>query len=63
MNVAMKEQTKARSTNTSRDSQATTTTTVLSTPSQTRKRTSGINSTAAIKLLQKHDCPIEMRFD
>jgi len=63
MNVAMKEQTKARSTNTSRDSQATTTTTVLSTPSQTRKRTSGTNSTAAIKLLQKHDCPIEMRFD
>ena len=62
MNVAMKEQTKARSTNTSRDSQATTTT-VLSTPSQTRKRTSGTNSTAAIKLLQKHDCPIEMRFD
>jgi hypothetical protein len=63
MNVAMKEQTKARSTNTSRDSQATTTTTVLSTPSQTRKRTSGINSTAAIKLLQKHDCPIVMCFD
>ena len=62
MNVAMKEQTKARSTNTSRDSQ-TTATTILSTPSQTRKRTSGTNSTAAIKLLQKHDCPIEMRFD
>jgi len=37
-------------------------TSVLSTGSQTRKRVSN-RDVAAIKLLQKHDCPIEMRFD
>ena len=62
MNVAMKEQTKARS-NGSRDSQETTTTATTTTTSQTRKRTAPRDGTAAIKLLQKHDCPIEMRFD
>jgi hypothetical protein len=30
---------------------------------QTRKRQSSRESSAAIKLLQKHDCPIEMVFD
>ena len=64
MNQAVREQTKARSTpNTSqsstRDSTATTTTT---TTSQTRKRTANTEP-AAIKLLQKHDCQIEMKWD
>ena len=70
MNIAMKEQNKARSTPSTRDSQQSSTTyasvatSILSTPSQTRKRmVNRDNGTAAIKLLQKHDCPIEMRFD
>lgn len=70
MNAAMKEQAKARSTPSStRDSQESSTTyssvatSVLSTAtSQTRKRQSRGES-AAIKLLQKHECPIEMRWD
>lgn len=77
MNAAMKEQSKARSTPSTRDSQESAVTynsvatSVLSTatsqgrlacPSQTRKRQARGDSTA-IKLLQKHDCPIEMRWD
>jgi hypothetical protein len=59
MNVAMREQAKIRTPTSTRDSQTTINT--VST-SQTRKR-KVTNETAAIKLLQKHDCPIEMRFD
>lgn len=70
MNAAMKEQAKARSgtTPSTRDSQESAVsynsvaTSVLSTPSQTRKRVAA-RDTTTIKLLQKHDCPIEMRFD
>ena len=62
MNSAMREQTKQRSDST-RDSTATTNTTLSSgTTSQTRKRNVKTD-TAAIKLLQKHECAIEMRFD
>jgi hypothetical protein len=70
MNAAMKEQAKQRSgtTPSTRDSQmsavsyGSVATSVLTTASQTRKRVAN-RETAAIKLLQKHDCPIEMRFD
>jgi hypothetical protein len=71
MNQAMREQAKTRTgtTPTSRgDSQKSdvsyesVATSVLSTNSGTRKRTSH-REPSAIKLLQKHDCPIEMRFD
>jgi hypothetical protein len=55
MNTAMREQNKQRI-----DTRESSTTT--STVSQTRKR-STTTEPAAIKLLQKHDCPIEMRFD
>ena len=55
MNAAMREQNKQRI-----DTRESSTTT--STVSQTRKRTTATEP-AAIKLLQKHDCPIEMRFD
>jgi hypothetical protein len=66
MNLAMKDQAKQRSVST-RDSTATTATTVstvttASTESQTRKRVAS-RDVGAIKLLQKHDCAIEMRFD
>ena len=66
MNTAMREQNKQRLT--TRDSTATTATTettaTLSTSSssQTRKRNTN-SEPSAIKLLQKHDCQIEMRFD
>ena len=66
MNAAMREQTKKPST--TRDSTGTeATVTTVSTvttasTSQTRKRTPK-TETAAIKLLQKHECTIEMRFD
>jgi hypothetical protein len=69
MNAAMREQAKKPST--TRDSTgsdvsavtvATVTASTLSTSSQTRKRTPK-TETAAIKLLQKHECTIEMRFD
>jgi hypothetical protein len=74
MNQAMREQAKIRSgmTPTSRgdsqksdasyDSVATSVLTTSTTGSGTRKRTSN-REPSAIKLLQKHDCPIEMRFD
>jgi len=68
MNLAMKEQAKARTPPSTRDSTTTASTTVTTTtivssaPSQTRKRTVN-RETAAIKLLQKHDCPIVMCFD
>jgi len=55
MNTAMREQNKQRI-----DTRESSTTT--STVSQTRKRSTATEP-AAIKLLQKHDCPIEMRFD
>jgi len=68
MNTAMREQTKQRSETSTRDSTATTTTTPTTTnttntsQSQTRKRNIK-NDTAAVKLLQKHDCPIVISFD
>ena len=70
MNAAMREQTKKPST--TRDSTGTeassvtvdslTTMTASTGHTQTRKRTPK-TETAAIKLLQKHECTIEMRFD
>jgi hypothetical protein len=64
MNTAMREQNKQRLT--TRDSTATTTSTSTATlttaGSQTRKRNTN-SEPSAIKLLQKHDCQIEMRFD
>lgn len=67
MNSAMKEQTKQRLTPSTRDSVETTVTastvaTASTTISQTRKRVVS-RETASIKLLQKHDCQIELRFD
>ena len=64
MNTAMREQTKQRSEPSTRDTTASATTTVTagSSVSQTRKRNVKTD-TAAIKLLQKHECEIEMRFD
>jgi len=73
MNAAMREQTKQRSEPSTRDTTASTVTTVSASSgttgttgttasSQTRKR-SIKTDTAAIKLLQKHECEIEMRFD
>jgi hypothetical protein len=67
MNTAMREQTKQRSETSTRDSTATTTTTTTTnttatSQSQTRKRNIK-NDTAAVKLLQKHDCPIVISFD
>jgi hypothetical protein len=66
MNTAMREQTKQRSETSTRDSTASTTTTTTNTTttsqSQTRKRNIK-NDTAAVKLLQKHDCPIVISFD
>jgi hypothetical protein len=55
MNTAMREQNKQRI-----DTRESSTT--VSTTSQTRKRSTATEP-SAIKLLQKHDCPIEMRFD
>jgi len=57
MNAAMKEQAK-KDTSTTRDSQTTATTA----SSQTRKRVVS-REPSSIKLLQKHDCLIEMSFD
>ena len=64
MNTAMREQTKQRSEPSTRDTTASATTTVTagSSVSQTRKRNVKTD-TAAIKLLQKPECEIEMRFD
>jgi hypothetical protein len=73
MNAAMREQAKKPgSASTTRDSTGTevssvtvataTTMSTTSNTSQTRKRTPK-TETAAIKLLQKHECTIEMRFD
>lgn len=68
MNAAMREQNKSRASTTpsTRDSTVSygsVATSVLSTASQTRKRQSKAGESVAIKLLQKHDCPIEMRWD
>jgi len=60
MNAAMREQTKQRSEPSTRDT--TTSSSTVTTTSQTRKRNIK-TETAAIKLLQKHECQIEMRFD
>ena len=71
MNQAMREQAKLRtgstpsSRNDSQKSDASydsVATSVISTGSGTRKRISN-REPSSIKLLQKHDCPIEMRFD
>jgi len=67
MNAAMKEQTKQRTTPSTRDSVQTTQTvqtaqTGQSGQTQTRKRIAN-REPAAIKLLQKHECQIELRFD
>jgi len=70
MNAAMKEQTKQKQTRDSTVSTASSATvaTVVSSASaassatQTRKRTAN-RETAAIKLLQKHDCEIVMKFE
>jgi hypothetical protein len=65
MNTAMREQTKVRngSTPSTRDSTGTTnTTTTVSTASSTRRRVAN-KEISTIKLLQKHDCPIEISFD
>ena len=72
-----KQRTATASTSSTRDSQTTTSsistvantvasvstsTSISQSQSQTRKRTAN-RDTAAIKMLQKHDCSIEMRFD
>jgi hypothetical protein len=65
MNTAMREQTKVRngSTPSTRDSTGTTNTTnTVSTASSTRRRVAN-KEISTIKLLQKHDCPIEISFD
>jgi hypothetical protein len=65
MNTAMREQTKVRngSTPSTRDSTGTTNTTnTVSTTSSTRRRVAN-KEISTIKLLQKHDCPIEISFD
>jgi hypothetical protein len=73
MNAAMKEQTKQKNTRDSTVSTASTVTsataasvvssaTAASSATQTRKRTAN-RETAAIKLLQKHDCEIVMKFE
>jgi len=61
MNAAMRDATKSKPS--TRDSTTTNTTAATaSSGSQTRKRVPKTD-TAAIKLLQKHECTIEMRFD
>lgn len=66
MNAAMREQAKKPSTTRdstgSHETVATVATVTTASTSQTRKRTPK-TETAAIKLLQKHECTIEMRFD
>ena len=66
MNTTMREQAKKPSTTRdstgSNDTVATVATVTTASTSQTRKRTPK-TETAAIKLLQKHECTIEMRFD
>ena len=62
MNAAMKEQTKQRITPSTRDSVSTDVTISTAASSQTRKRIQN-RETAAIKLLQKHDCEIVMKFE
>lgn len=63
MNSAMREQTKRSEPSTRETTTSTTSaTSAVSTVSQTRKRVPK-SDTAAIKLLQKHECTIEMRFD
>ena len=64
MNQAMREQTKTRNSTATSTTSATSAMTVASTSTggQTRKRTVNTEP-SAIKLLQKHDCPIEMRWD
>ena len=70
MNAAMKEQTKQKQTRDSTVSTASSATvatvasaaSAASSATQTRKRTAN-RETAAIKLLQKHDCEIVMKFE
>ena len=66
MNAAMREQAKQRnsSTSTTKTDDTVHTVTTVSTDNTTRKRqTHTKDSPAPIKILQKHDCEIEMRFD
>jgi hypothetical protein len=68
MNAAMREQAKVRSgtTPSTRDSAVSynsVATSVLSAASSGTRKRQAKGDTVAIKLLQKHDCPIEMRFD
>ena len=63
MNAAMRDATKSKpSTRDSTTTNTTAATTSSGSGSQTRKRVPKTD-TAAIKLLQKHECTIEMRFD
>lgn len=62
MNAAMKEHAKQRTTPSTRDSTSTAATLSTTTSSQTRKRIVN-RETAAIKLLQKNECQIELQFD
>jgi hypothetical protein len=73
MNKAMREQAKGRDStpsttetnskvSTTRDSDQTVSTVLSTTSTQTRKRVAN-RETSAIKLLQKHECPIEMSWD
>ena len=66
MNTAMREQTKTRSSASTQSSSTSTSTTDLSTASsgsQTRKRQTTRPGSTAVKLLQKHECPIVMSFE
>jgi hypothetical protein len=63
MNAAMKEQTKLRSTASSTSTTSTESTKGSTTSSQTRKRQASRLASTAVRLLQKHDCPIVMSFD
>jgi len=62
MNAAMREQAKSRTSTRDSEQSESTVVTTTSTISQTRKRTPNKEQTP-LKLLQKHECPIEMRWD
>lgn len=71
MNAAMREQAKVRSGTTPNTRESTNSgvtyssvaTSVLSVASASTRKRQAKGDSVAIKLLQKHDCPIEMRFD
>jgi len=62
MNAAMREQAKSRTSTRDSEQSEITVVSTASTISQTRKRIANKEQTP-LKLLQKHDCPIEMRWD